>query len=380
MTPSARINTAIGLLDQILGGQAAEQALLRWARSSRYAGSKDRAAVRDLVYEALRRRNTLADLGGALSGRSLMIGLCRETGQDPDLHFTGENYAPAPLNPHERIAQKVTSIDIPDWLIPLWQESLGQDADLIAAEMGQRAPIWLRVNLSRTTLSEARSMLEQDGIETEAAPQLTEALRVCSGERRINSSQAYLGGLIELQDLSPQLACASLPLKDGDQVLDYCAGGGGKSLALAGRQPGIRVFAHDAEPGRMADLPSRAKRAGIRIQQVSGPQGEFELVVADVPCSGSGTWRRTPDAKWRLSSEKLQQLTEIQSEILDKSAGFVAPGGCLAYMTCSLFEVENTRNVEAFLSRHDQFRQISSKLWTPLTASDGFFLSLLINN
>lgn len=380
MTPSARINTAIGLLDRILDGQAAEQALLRWARNSRYAGSKDRSAVRDLVYEALRRRNSLAGRGGALSGRGLMIGLCREAGQDPDLHFTGENYAPAPLNAHERVENNVTSTDIPEWLIPLWQKALGPEADKIAGEMGQRAPVWLRVNPSRMTVSEARSMLEQDGIVTETAPQLTGALRVCSGERRINSSRAYLDGVVELQDLSPQLACSFLPLKDGDRVLDYCAGGGGKSLALAGRQSGIRVFAHDAEPGRMADLPDRAKRAGIRIEQVSVPEGEFELVVADVPCSGSGTWRRTPDAKWRLTPVKLQQLTEIQSEILDEAAKFVAPGGHLAYMTCSLLEAENIQNVEAFLSRHDQFRQISSKFWTPLTASDGFFLSLLINN
>ncbi|RJE83661.1 RsmB/NOP family class I SAM-dependent RNA methyltransferase [Paracoccus onubensis] len=380
MTPSARISAAIGVLDWILDGQAAEQALLRWSRNSRYAGSKDRAAVRDLVYEALRRRNTLADRGGALSGRGLMIGLCRESGQDPDLHFTGKNYAPAPLNAHERTEQKVTSTDLPDWLMPLWREALGPDAGLIAREMGQRAPVWLRVNPLLATVSEARSVLEQDGIETETALQLTEALRVSSGERRIANSRAYRGGLVELQDLSPQLACASLPLKEGDRVLDYCAGGGGKSLALAGRQPGIRLFAHDAEPKRMADLPKRAQRAGARIERVSMPVGKFDLVVADVPCSGSGTWRRTPDAKWRLTSERLQQLTEIQSEILDKAAAFVAPGGHLAYMTCSLFEAENRGNVEAFMSRHDHFTQISSMLWTPLTASDGFFLSLLINN
>lgn len=380
MTPSARIGAAIDVLDRILDGQAAEHALLRWARNSRYAGSKDRAAVRDLVYDALRRRNTLADRGGALSGRGLMIGLCRESGQDPDLHFTGGNYAPAPLNAHERTEQKVTSSDIPDWLIPLWQEALGPDSDVIAKEMGQRAPVWLRVNPLLAAVSETRLMLEQDGIETETAPQLTGALRVCSGERRISNSRAYRSGLVELQDLSPQLACASLPLKKEERVLDYCAGGGGKSLALAGRQPGIRLFAHDAEPARMADLPKRAQRAGVRIERVSMPVGKFDLVVADVPCSGSGTWRRTPDAKWRLTSERLQQLTEIQSEILDKAAAFVAPGGHLAYMTCSLFEAENKRNIEAFMSRHDRFAQISSMLWTPLTASDGFFLSLLINN
>lgn len=380
MTPAARINAAVGLLDQVLAGHPAEQALLRWSRASRYAGSGDRAAIRDLVYEALRRRNSLAALGGGLSGRGLMIGLCRETGQDPDAFFTGATYAPQPLTAEERVAGGGHAEDLPDWLLPLWRQSLGPDADAVAAAMGARAPVWLRVNPLRGTVADALAVLARDGIDVEASPALPEALRVTGAERRISSSRAYREGLVELQDLSPQLACAALPLHEGDRVLDYCAGGGGKSLALAGHQSGLRLFAHDAEPARMDDLPVRAARAGARIEQVSQPRGVFDLVVADVPCSGSGTWRRTPDAKWRLSRAMLGRLLETQAQILDITSGHVDSGGYLAYMTCSLLEPENGDAIDAFLDRDSRFSEVFRKRWTPLTASDGFFMALLRRN
>lgn len=377
MTPGARINAAIGLLDNILDGQAAEQALLRWSRQSRFAGSKDRAAVRDLVFDGLRRRNTLAERGGALSGRGLMIGLCRELGQDPDLVFTGEGHAPPPLAPQEREDHIVSCGDIPDWLAPAWNDALEDEAGPISEEMGRRAPVWLRVNPLRGAPADALAALKEDGIEAESSPLLAEALRVTGGERKVHASRAYVTGMVELQDLSPQLACAELPLKEGDRILDYCAGGGGKSLALAARQKGLQLYAHDADPRRMADLPARAQRAGARIECVSRATGKFDLVLVDVPCSGSGSWRRTPDAKWRLTSQRLSELCEIQQDILDKASALVAPGGYLGYMTCSVLEVENAGSVRAFLKRNSAFREELAKLWTPLTASDGFYLSLL---
>lgn len=380
MTPAARINAAIGLLDDILDGRPAEQALLRWSRASRYAGSGDRAAVRDLVYDALRRRNSLAALGGKLSGRGLMIGLCRENGQNPDELFTGATYAPAQLSEEERAAGGGHAEDLPGWILPLWHQSLGVDAAEITKAMGARAPVWLRINPLRGNSAEAVAMLAEDGIKAEESRDLPGALRVLSGERRINGNRAYRDGLVELQDLSPQLACAELPLSKGDRVLDYCAGGGGKALALAGRQPGLRVFAHDADPARMADLPARAERAGARIEQVLQPKDVFDLVLTDVPCSGSGTWRRTPDAKWRLTETMLQRLIETQAEILDEAAGIVAPGGHLAYMTCSLLQLENSGVIDAFLAKNSQFRLVSRRQWTPLSASDGFFLALMTNN
>lgn len=379
MTPQARVAAAIGILDEITSGSPAEQALIRWSRSSRFAGSGDRAGVRDLVFDALRQRSSFSALGGGADGRRLMLGRARARGEDPAAIFTGEGHAPAPLLPDEAAGgstpDAAQSMNLPDWLQPLWTRALGAEAGPVAAAMAERAPVWLRVNSRKADAAAALSALAEDGIEAEADPRLPTALRVLAGERRINGARAYLDGLVELQDLSPQLACAALPLADGQRVLDFCAGGGGKSLAIGARAR-LSIDAHDVDPGRMADLPARAARAGVKIRSLTQPSGPYDLVIADVPCSGSGTWRRTPDAKWRLKPEDLARLQGIQAGIMDDVARLVAPGGHLAYMTCSLFDAENEDQAEAFLARHPQFARVEARRWTPLDASDGFFLTL----
>lgn len=381
MTPGAHCSAAIDILDQILDGAPAEQSLLRWSRASRFAGSKDRAAVRDLVFDALRRRNSLAARGGALTGRGLMIGLCRDKGEDPGLLFDGQGYGPAALSDAERQPHEgPEAIDLPDWLVPLWRASLGDDAGRMARAMGARAPVWLRVNRLRGDPAQAAAMLATDGVLTQPFEAEETALRVTSGDRRVAQSRAYREGLVELQDLSPQLACNALPLAAKDRVLDYCAGGGGKSLAIAARQSGLTLFAHDADPARMSDLPARAARAGARITTTRQPKGQFQLVIADVPCSGSGTWRRTPGAKWRFSQTQLTRLLTTQAKILRDVAPLVAPKGHLAYMTCSLLQPENDAQIDHFLSENSGFSELSRQIWTPLSASDGFFLSILKNN
>ena len=379
MTPNARVAAAIEVLDAILAGQPAEQALLRWSRGARYAGSGDRSAVRDLVFDSLRRLRSRAALGGAMTGRGLMLGALRESGTDPAAVFTGQGHDPAPTGPADpdgAAPSGAEAADLPDWILPLWRDSLGADADRIAALMRDRAPVWLRVNTARSDPVTVRALLAAEGILTAPSTDLPTALRVTEGERRVAASAPYAQGLVELQDLSPQLACAALPLAAGDRVLDYCAGGGGKALALAARAP-VEITAHDAAPARMRDLPARAARAGARIRTSAQPQGRFDLVVADVPCSGSGTWRRTPDQKWRLTPQGLDGLVALQAEILDRAAGFVAPGGKLAYMTCSLLKVENEDQIARFLDRNPRFAQVLARRFTPLEAGDGFFLSLL---
>ncbi|WBU54728.1 RsmB/NOP family class I SAM-dependent RNA methyltransferase [Paracoccus sp. SCSIO 75233] len=385
MTPAARVAAAIEILDRILAGSPAEPALIGWARASRYAGSGDRAAVRDLVFGALRRRDSLAALGGGLSGRALMLGLIRAEGSDPDTVFSGEGHAPLPLSGTERaggvtLSEAERISDLPDWLWPDWVASLGADALPLAHAMRERAPVWLRVNPRRGGVVEARAALSRDGVETEADDH-PNALRVISGERRINGSAAYRDGLVELQDLSPQLACVALPLSKGALVLDYCAGGGGKSLALAARED-VQITAHDADPGRMADLPERARRAGVRVDlaRPGQPGSGYDLVVADVPCSGSGTWRRSPDAKWRLDRAGLDALIATQAGILAEVAPVVRPGGHLAYMTCSLLEAENAGQIDRFLSVQPEYTETQRRFWTPINGSDGFFLSLLRRN
>lgn len=378
MTPGARISAAIEVLDRVLDGQPAEQALLRWSRASRFAGSGDRAAVRDLVFDALRRRNSHAALGGAMTGRGLMIGGLRAAGQEPAALFTGDGHSPAPLAAGEGTGSAEGVCDLPDWLRPLWDRSLGEDAPAVAAAMGQRAPVWLRVNPLKAAPADALGALAADAVTAEPDARLGTALRVTAGERRLSQGAAYRDGLVELQDLSPQLACAALPVVQGMRVLDYCAGGGGKTLAVAGRAKGLTLVAHDADPGRMRDLPQRAARAGVAVRLDAAPTGGFDLVIADVPCSGSGTWRRSPDSKWRLTPAALDGLASLQGSILRKAAGHVQPGGHLAYMTCSVLAAENDEQVEGFLRENPRFSTVARHLWTPLDASDGFFLSLMV--
>ncbi|TJZ84009.1 RsmB/NOP family class I SAM-dependent RNA methyltransferase [Paracoccus hibiscisoli] len=382
MTPAARIAAAIGVLDQILAGAPAEQALLRWSRASRFAGSGDRAALRDLVFGALRRRDSLAALGGGLSGRGLMVGHAHQAGLPLDAIFTGEGHAPAPLTPQEAAPQAADPLpdDLPDWLRPDWHRALGAQADAVAQAMTDRAPVWLRVNLAQHDPAAVAEALAAEGIATQPAPDLPSALRVVSGDRLVARSACYRDGLVELQDLSPQRACARLPLAPGMRVLDYCAGGGGKALALAARQPDMKVAAHDVTPARMADLPARAGRAGLSIALQTRPRGPYDLVVADVPCSGSGTWRRTPDAKWRLTRARLDDLVAVQGRILEQAAVLVAPGGSLAYMTCSLLEAENGAQIDGFLAANPGFREGDRQTWTPLDGGDGFFIARLVRS
>lgn len=355
MTPGARLAAAIEILDLMADGLAAEHALSRWSRESRYAGSGDRAAVRDHVFDALRMRRSAAWLGGAETGRGLMIGLLRIKGESPAGYFTGEGHAPAPLEPHETAVvagpmPEAVAWNLPDWLMPLFRHGLGADAARTALALQERAPVTLRVNTARTTAEAAIARLLSDGIHTRGNSRAATALTVERGARKVRNSAAFRAGEVELQDAASQAVVARLP--PFGRALDYCAGGGGKALALAMRREGT-VFAHDANPDRMADLPNRARRAGADIPCLAGTQVEaqapFDLVLCDAPCSGSGTWRRAPEAKWALTQDRLGGLMRIQDDILRKASALTAPEGTLAYVTCSVLTQENEHRVNSFL-------------------------------
>ncbi|MDN5569105.1 MAG: RsmB/NOP family class I SAM-dependent RNA methyltransferase, partial [Paracoccus sp. (in: a-proteobacteria)] len=219
MTPAARMAAAIDVLDQVLAGMPAEQALLRWSRGSRFAGSGDRAGVRDLIFGALRQRDSLAAIGGAATGRGIMIGHARQNDLPLEDLFSGQGHAPAPLTEAEAALTLPADLpdDLPDWIRPQWQASLGAQARQVAAQMADRAPVWLRVNLARTDPAKAAQSLADEGIMTEPATGLPSALRVTANERHVGRSAAYRDGWIELQDLSPQLACAVLPMRPDDR-------------------------------------------------------------------------------------------------------------------------------------------------------------------
>ncbi|MGY6548367.1 MAG: RsmB/NOP family class I SAM-dependent RNA methyltransferase [Roseinatronobacter sp.] len=382
MTPPARHQAAIDILAQILAGTPPEQALTRWARGARYAGAKDRAAIRDLVFDALRCQRSFAHLGGAMTGRGLVLGGLRAAGIDPTLMFTGAPHGPAPLSPGERAHQPgpmpdAVALDCPDWLLPLMQRSLGPQAAAILSAQRHRAPVFLRVNIARTTQRQAIAALRADGIETAPHALADTALEVMSNPRKVQTSAAYLSGLVELQDVASQAILRCLPDLSGLRVLDYCAGGGGKALAMAAA--GAHVTAHDAKPQRMQDLPARAARAGTPVAMTQAADGLFDLVLTDVPCSGSGSWRRTPGGKWALTPARLDALTAVQDSILKQAALHVKPGGWLAYATCSLLDVENAHRKTAFLQEDHGFEEVTERRLTPLDGGDGFYITVLQN-
>jgi len=378
MTPGARAAAAIEVLDRVLAGEPAERALTNWGRASRFAGSGDRAAVRDIVYDALRRRASAAAVGGGLTGRGLVLGLMREAGQEA--LFSGEGHAPGIPGPDEagREPSEAERLDLPEWLVPELRESLGADFAAVAEALRSRAPVFLRANRVKTDVAGAVAALAEDGIVARPHPLAKSALEVTDNARKIHNSTAYRHGWVELQDASSQAVVEVLPLADGMKVLDHCAGGGGKTLAMAARAR-LKLLAHDANPRRMADLPERAKRAGVDVTLTERPEAgaPYDLVLVDAPCSGSGSWRRDPEGKWRLTAEALTRLRETQAGILDRVAPMVRAGGWLAYATCSMLDRENHGQVSAFLERHLHWRLQQEHAFTPLRGGDGFFLALL---
>ncbi|NRB18621.1 MAG: RsmB/NOP family class I SAM-dependent RNA methyltransferase [Rhodobacteraceae bacterium] len=385
MTPAARLQAAIEILDQILDGNAAEKALTSWSRGSRFAGSKDRAAVRDHVFTALRCRRSHAALGGASTGRGLIVGALRDAGIDPDTMFNGVGYGPSELSDEEGLtarspASAAEGLDIPEWLWPQFSASLGDKAEATATALRHRAPVHLRVNKLRSSIDQAIEALAVDGIICQPHAAAQAALEVTEGARRVRHSEAFTAGLVELQDAASQAVVEALPLRDGMSVLDYCAGGGGKSLAMAARAK-ISLFAYDTVPRRMQDLPIRAVRAGVDVTllepEALAKTGPFDLVLCDAPCSGSGSWRRSPEGKWLLSAEQLQDLQDTQGEILDLAAQLVAPGGVLAYATCSVLEAENTGQITRFMERSSGWTLTSEQSWLVQDGTDGFYCAVL---
>ena len=392
MTPGARLSAAIELLDAALAGEPAERELTRWARASRFAGSKDRAAVRDLVYDGLRRRRSLGWLGGADSGRAILLAHAAADGADLDALFTGEGFDPAPITDAERAAlardpaaaPEAVRLDYPDFLHDELAASLGSGFGPVLVAMQARAPVDLRVNTLKTNPDAATVVLARDGVQVARHPLAATALRVLDNPRLVAASRAYTSGMVELQDASSQVVAEIAAARPGTTVLDYCAGGGGKTLALAAAMQGRgRLLAWDANPRRMADLPERARRAGAAVRilsdaELAGLKPVCDLVLVDAPCSGTGAWRRKPEGKWRLTPEALAGYPPLQDAILDAASARVKPGGRLVYATCSLLARENEERAAAFAARHPDWRPDGQRRLSPLDGGDGFFVAAFI--
>lgn len=386
MTPAARVQGAIEILDAYLSGQSAEQALSRWCRSHRFAGSKDRAALRDLVFDALRCRASYAWLGGGLSARGLMVGALRKRGLAPEDLFNGQTYAPFPVTGDE-IAQfgqaenmpDDVALDMPGWLFAQLQDSFGEAALGVCAALQQRAPVDLRVNTLKASVGQAEEALYEDGIATERVAGVATALRVVEGARSVVRSRAFTDGLVELQDAASQLAVLRSPVPHKGRILDFCAGGGGKALALAAGSGGC-IHVHDANLKRMRDLPDRAARAGADLRMWNRAEARaFDLVFCDAPCSGSGTWRRSPEAKWTLTPDRLAEYVATQRTVLTAAAPLVRPGGFLVYATCSILTVENAAQTAWFLQAFPAFSLLEASQMLPENPGDGFYFGILRN-
>ncbi len=382
MTPGARLAAAIEVLGEI-GAQRrpAADVLKDWGQAHRFAGSGDRAAISGLVYDALRRRASSCWLMGEDTPRANVLGMLRrERGMpygDVAGLFDGTRYAPPPLSEAERRRFEEGSLegapphvagDYPDWLDPHLARAFGDDRDAEGEALASRAPLDLRVNAIKGTRDEAALAL--DHLRPEIARWSPSGLRIAlpadARSPAVNAEPAYLRGLVEIQDEGSQLAAMFASAQPGEQVLDLCAGGGGKTLALAAdMQNKGQFYATDDDKRRLAPIHARLERAGVRNVQVRTPRGRepelddlagrLDLVLIDAPCTGIGAWRRNPDAKWRIRPGALEVRRKEQAEILERAAPLVRPGGRIAYVTCSMIAEENGDQVAAFAARHPEF-------------------------
>jgi 16S rRNA (cytosine967-C5)-methyltransferase len=260
-------------------------------------------------------------------------------------------------------------------------DSLGEaDARAAMATMQRRGPVHLRVNRARAERHAVAAALQDAGFPCAPHPLSPTALEIEGDGRRLRNDPRVLDGTLEFQDAASQAVSDMVPLSPGGRFLDYCAGGGGKTLAIGARVPGVFV-AHDAQPRRMADLPARAARAGLdvvcRDSAALAAEPPFDTVLVDAPCSGSGSWRRDPAGKWALTPERLDELCALQDGILDQAVRHRRPGGYLVHVTCSLIAAENTGAVARFLARHDGWRCVRERQLLPTDGGDGFYVAIL---
>ena len=430
MTPAARLSAAIEVMETIDTQRVpAAQALKEWGTAHRFAGSSDRAAIAGLVWDALRRRSSSAWIMDHDSPRARVFGMLRlERGVEVaaiSALCDGSRFAPAPLTDAERTALATRSLagapapvagDYPEWLDPHLSYIFGDDRVAEAAAMANRAPLDLRVNTLKAKREKVLGSLLHLGATPTPWSPLGLRIQLAADARNvgIHAEEAFIKGLVEVQDEGSQLAALFSAAKPGEQVIDLCAGAGGKTLALAAMMQGKgRLIATDNDKRQLAPIHERLSRAGAHNAEVRAPRRDSDdpltdirasadLVLIDAPCSGTGTWRRNPDAKWRMRPGALEIRLKDQIEVFDRAAALVKPGGRIAYITCSVLAPENGEQVGAFIARHNEFSIIPpaetvAVLWdkaddfakaalempegwlmTPRrTMTDGFFVSIL---
>jgi 16S rRNA (cytosine967-C5)-methyltransferase len=383
MRLGGRLAAAIEVIDDIgRRHRPAADALKDWGLSHRFAGAGDRAAIGNIVYDALRRKRSAAWLFGADTPRALAFGaLLLEWMQTPDAinrALDGDRFGPAPLDQAELDAlasntldeaPAIVRADAPDWCEPLLRRTFGEAWAEEGRGLAGRPPLDLRVNTLMSTRDRVLVELEQAGAAATAlAPEGLRIPPIAADGRHPNvqAEPAFQKGWFEVQDEGSQVAALLAGAKPGMQVLDFCAGAGGKTLALAAAMQNTgQIYAYDAEKARLAPIFDRIRRAGARniqvlskLSEVEKLAGQMDIVLIDAPCTGSGTWRRRPDAKWRLTTRQLDVRKGEQARILEDAKAYVKPGGLIAYITCSVFRDENHDQVARFAEADPAFSPV----------------------
>jgi 16S rRNA (cytosine967-C5)-methyltransferase len=415
MTPSARIQAAIEILDALEStAMPADRFIRDWFRRRRYAGSKDRAAVAERVFDILRHRGSYAWRTRSAAPRALAMASLLQEGENAasvESLFGGEGYGPAALSDEER----ASLVSAPEgeplvaargefavWLEPELTRAFGARLldETIALQF--RASIDLRINTLKAERTDVLSALRNEGFDAEPTQFAPVGIRIApgAGAATLSRSKLFEQGAFEFQDEAAQIAALLVGARPGMGVLDLAAGAGGKSLALAAAmQNQGEIVASDIDEGRLAQIRERAERAGATniLPRPCAAGKVFDRVLVDAPCSGTGTWRRQPELRWRLTPERLAALQKTQDSLLDDGAGHTGPGGRLVYATCSILPCENEDRIAAFLDRHPDFAiRSATQVWaesvgtaappgmgqvfkaTPLKdGMDGFFTAIL---
>ncbi|MGB3811538.1 MAG: RsmB/NOP family class I SAM-dependent RNA methyltransferase [Parvibaculum sp.] len=428
MTPGARLQAAIDILSTIGSSrQPADRVFDGWARGSRFAGSKDRAAVGELVFTVLRHRAELATALGSEEPRLLVLGaVSMIDGAGPAAAMAladGARHAPAPLEHEEAAALRKATLpgadapahirlNYPEWLHAEFEQAFGPRLETEMSALMGRAPTDLRVNALKGNRDDLLALLAEEKVEVEPTPHAPLGVRL-KARANIQGLGAFRDGMIELQDEGSQLACLLAAAKPGEQIVDLCAGGGGKALAMAAMMGNRgQIHACDTDRRRLGRLMPRAQRAGARNIQtrfikpellpgdadtdLADLEARMDCVLVDAPCSGTGAWRRNPDARWRLTQDVLESYRATQAEVLARGARAVRPGGRLVYVTCSLLPCENESQIDAFLKARPDFELAdwdgfwpegvvpppapsggALRLTPASTGTDGFFIAIL---
>ena len=411
MKPGARLAAAVAVLTEITARhRPAALALADWGKASRFAGSGDRSAVGNLVYDVLRRRGSIAARMGAGTPRALVLGAAgRALGLDVAAIASvadGSRHAPAPLTEAERAALERTEpmrdgellADVPAWIVPQLRQALGDRLPAEAAALAERAPVDIRTNTLKTT--RAKLLAELQPLDPKPTSYSPVGIRFDAPEGagrtpNVEAEPAHGRGLFEVQDQGSQIAALLVDARPGHEIMDLCAGAGGKTLALAASMKGEgHLIAHDSDKTRLRPIFERLARSGAKNVEVlgasnsdalGGMKDRFDRVVIDAPCTGSGTWRRRPDAKWRLKPRNIEQRQGEQRDVLAQAAPLVKAGGRLVYITCSLLPAENTEQIAAFLAANPAFSLLPyADVWretlpgTPPASADGRTDTLLL--